>query len=74
MVNVAPFGCMPGAIVNGLMEQFRNDHGGMPVLRLAFDGVEQAAEDTLLEAFVHQARQYMENVPPQVARVAGTAR
>jgi predicted CoA-substrate-specific enzyme activase len=61
LVNVVPFGCMPGALVNGLLEKFRKDHGGMPVLKLAFDGVEQAAEDTLLDAFVHQARQHMQS-------------
>ena len=61
IVNVVPFGCMPGAIVNGLLEQFRDDHVGLPVLKLAFDGVEQPGEETLLDAFVHQARQHMES-------------
>ena len=60
IVNVAPFGCMPGAIVNGLLARFRADYPDMPVLKLAFDGVEQTAEETLLTAFVHQARQNME--------------
>ena len=59
VVNVAPFGCMPGALVNGLLERFREEHDSMPVLKLAFDGVEQTTERTLLEAFVHQARQHM---------------
>lgn len=60
IVNVAPFGCMPGALVNGLLEKFRADYG-LPVLKLDFDGVEQSGGDTLLEAFVHQARQHMES-------------
>jgi len=59
VVNVAPFGCMPGAIVNGLLEEYRRDHDNMPVLKLAFDGIDQAAEDTQLDAFVHQTRQHM---------------
>ena len=59
IVNVGPFGCMPAAIVNGLLERFRRDHDGVPVLRLAFDGVAQPGEDMLLEAFVHQARRRM---------------
>ncbi len=63
VVNVAPFGCMPGALVNGLLERFREEYDGMPVLKLAFDGVEQTAEQTLLEAFVHQARQHMNGRP-----------
>ncbi|KPK58499.1 MAG: hypothetical protein AMK73_09265 [Planctomycetes bacterium SM23_32] len=61
IVNVVPFGCMPGAIVEGLLEEFRRDHDGIPVLKLAFDGVEQTGEETLLDAFVHQARQHMES-------------
>jgi predicted CoA-substrate-specific enzyme activase len=60
IVNVVPFGCMPGAIVNGLLEKFRTDHENVPILKLAFDGVEQPGSDTLLDAFVHQCRQHME--------------
>ena len=51
---------MPGAMVDSLLEKFHRRHHGIPVLKLAFDGVEQASEETVLEAFVHQARQYME--------------
>jgi predicted nucleotide-binding protein (sugar kinase/HSP70/actin superfamily) len=61
IVNVVPFGCMPGAIVNGLLEQFRADHENVPILKLAFDGVEQPGSDTLLDAFVHQCRQHMDS-------------
>ena len=68
IVNVAPFGCMPGAIVDSLLEKFRRDHEGIPVLKLAFDGVEQASETTMLEAFVHQARQYVLSRPAADAR------
>jgi len=59
LVNVAPFGCMPGSIVNSLLEKFRRDFDGIPVLKLEFDGQEQAMDETALEAFVHQARQHM---------------
>jgi len=58
IVNVAPFGCMPGAIVNSLLERFRRDHR-LPVLKLDYDGLQQASEGTALEAFVHQAREHM---------------
>ena len=34
-------------------------HEGVPMLKLAYDGVERASETTVLEAFVHQAREYM---------------
>ena len=67
VVNVAPFGCMPGSLVNGLLEQFRRDHHAIPVLKLAFDGQEQASDKTKLQAFVHQARQHM--LSSEAARV-----
>jgi len=60
VVNVAPFGCMPGAVVNSLLERFRTDFA-LPVLKLEFDGLEQPGEATALEAFVHQAREHMES-------------
>jgi len=59
VINVAPFGCMPGALVDGLLERFRRDYDGIPVLKVAYDGVEHPGEETLLDAFVHQARQQM---------------
>jgi len=59
IVNVVPFGCMPGAIVDSLLEKLRRDYDGIPVLKLAFDGIEHASEATMLEAFVRQARDYM---------------
>ncbi|MFP4176440.1 MAG: acyl-CoA dehydratase activase [Candidatus Brocadiia bacterium] len=60
VVNVAPFGCMPGAIVNSLLERYRQDYE-MPVLKLDYDGLQQASEGTALEAFVHQARSHKED-------------
>jgi len=56
VVNLIPFNCMPGTIVNALLTAFQKDFG-IPVLKLAFDGTDQASADTRLEAFVHQAAQ-----------------
>ena len=60
IVNVIPFHCMPGTVVNGLLERFQRDYYGMPCLKLSFDGQEQTNEETRLEAFMHQAYQRME--------------
>jgi len=57
VVNLAPFNCMPGTIVNALLDHYRRDHNDIPVLKCAYDGLKQLSEDTRLEAFVHQARQ-----------------
>ena len=57
VVNLAPFNCLPGTIVNALLDRFRKDHGEIPVLKVAYDGLKQLSEDTRLEAFIHQTRQ-----------------
>jgi len=57
IVNVAPFNCIPGTIVNALLRKFVADHANMPCLKMQYDGHEEAGEDLRLEAFVHQARQ-----------------
>ncbi len=60
LINVIPFHCMPGTVVNGVLERFQKDFYGMPCLKLSFDGQEQSNEETRLEAFMHQAYQRME--------------
>ena len=60
IVNVIPFHCMPGTVVNGVLERFQKDYYGMPCLKLSFDGQAQTNEETRLEAFMHQAYQRME--------------
>lgn len=58
VINVIPFTCMPGTIVNALMKRFREDHGNLPFLPMAMDGQEQSGSRIRLEAFMHQVRQY----------------
>ena len=54
VVNVMPFGCMPGTIVSSLLYQFRNQHSGLPVFNLVVDGIRDSGQDVRLEAFYHQ--------------------
>lgn len=61
IINLLPFYCMPGTIVNGVLEKFQKDHAGIPCIKMAFDGQEETNEDTRLEAFMHQAQQRMES-------------
>jgi predicted CoA-substrate-specific enzyme activase len=55
IVNLMPFACMPGTIVNALLGSFSRDWSEVPVLKLVFDGTPQAGDQTRLEAFMHQA-------------------
>jgi len=54
VVNVMPFSCMPSTVVSGLSMQVSADCGDMPILNLSFDGQEDSALTTRLEAFIEQ--------------------
>ncbi len=59
VVNVMPFTCMPSTIVSGVMRKVTRDAlGGMPAIGISYDGQQDPALHTQLEAFVHQARAY----------------
>ncbi|MFA5014748.1 MAG: hypothetical protein WC549_04340, partial [Actinomycetota bacterium] len=60
IINVLPFTCIPGNIVNAVSKRIREEYR-IPWLNLAFDGLEQETTETRLEAFMYQARQYMKN-------------
>jgi predicted nucleotide-binding protein (sugar kinase/HSP70/actin superfamily) len=58
LVNIMPFTCMPGTVVNSLFKLFRERHENIPFLNLAYDGQEQTHTRTRLEAFMYQVRQF----------------
>ncbi len=55
IVNLMPFACMPGTIVNALLAGYTRDFPDIPVLKMVFDGTTHAGDHTRLEAFMHQA-------------------
>ncbi|MDH7481474.1 MAG: acyl-CoA dehydratase activase [Armatimonadota bacterium] len=59
IVAVMPFTCMPGTISNALLKRVREELGEFPFLNMVYDGVEQSTSETRIEAFMHQAKQYM---------------
>jgi len=58
IVNVIPFGCMPGTIASMLLHQFRHDYG-LPVFTLVVDGTKDSGQDIRLEAFFDQCCEHM---------------
>jgi len=58
IVNVIPFGCMPGTVTSMLLHQFHHDHG-LPVFNLIVDGTKDPGQDIRLEAFFHQCCEHM---------------
>jgi predicted CoA-substrate-specific enzyme activase len=60
VLNLMPFGCMPGTIVTAILKKIREDYDNIPIISLAFDGTQHAGSQTRLEAFMHQAKHYMQ--------------
>jgi predicted nucleotide-binding protein (sugar kinase/HSP70/actin superfamily) len=56
VVNIIPFGCMPGIIVSSLLKQFRDNHPDIPTYTMVVDGSKDPGSDMRLEAFVQQCR------------------
>jgi predicted nucleotide-binding protein (sugar kinase/HSP70/actin superfamily) len=54
IVNVIPFGCMPGIVVTAILKQFRDDYPDIPIITLTVDGVKDPGGEMRLEAFVQQ--------------------
>lgn len=57
-INILPFSCLPGLIVNCLAPRIRDVADGVPWLDVACDGQKETNLTTRLEAFMHQAREY----------------
>ncbi len=56
VANILPFTCMPGTLIASLSEVFRKEHKHIPWVNIAYDGQEDSALDTRLQAFMHQAK------------------
>jgi predicted CoA-substrate-specific enzyme activase len=59
VVNLHPFNCMPGTIVNALLSKYQRDYD-MPTLKVAYDGLAQSTESIRVEAFMYQCRERFE--------------
>lgn len=64
VVSVMPFTCMPGTISHAILKRVRTDYGDFPFLNMVYDGNEQATDQTRLEAFMHQATEFMKRSGP----------
>ncbi len=60
IINLLPFGCMPGTVVSAVSKRVREDCGNIPWLNIDIDGMDENNGRSRLEAFVFQAKQYKE--------------
>ena len=61
VVNLIPFNCMPGTIVNTLLRRFSSEYPHLPLLKMVYDGNIQSSAQTRIEAFMYQARKGFES-------------
>ena len=55
IINLMPFTCMPGNITSAAFKRVGEDWG-LPVLNIAFDGLEQGTLETRLETFMYRVK------------------
>jgi len=60
VVNAMGLGCMVGVTSATAIPAIRRDHGGLPIVSIAYGGVEGPAQHIQLETFVHQVKQRFE--------------
>ncbi|MFQ5442380.1 MAG: acyl-CoA dehydratase activase [Thermodesulfobacteriota bacterium] len=60
IANAMPFTCMPGTVVNAVLKRLREENENIPYLNMVYEGMEDTNAITRMEAFVHQAREFME--------------
>ncbi|PIP11902.1 MAG: CoA activase [bacterium (Candidatus Stahlbacteria) CG23_combo_of_CG06-09_8_20_14_all_40_9] len=57
IINLMPFTCMPGNITAAAFKGVEDDYG-LPVLNIAFDGLEQGTLETRLETFMYRVKRH----------------
>ncbi|MBI5562008.1 MAG: CoA activase [Deltaproteobacteria bacterium] len=73
IINAMPFTCMPGTVVNALLKRLRENNDNIPYLNMVYEGSEDSNSMTRMEAFVHQAREFMQRGKENGARIKAGA-
>jgi predicted nucleotide-binding protein (sugar kinase/HSP70/actin superfamily) len=58
IIHILPFTCMPGTLIGSVSPKFRKDHDNIPWENIAYDGQDDTAIETRLQAFMHQVKEY----------------
>jgi len=70
ILNIIPFSCMPGMIVNAISKKIREQNGNIPWLNIDYDGMDENNGRSRLEAFIYQASQYRKKDVTEVAKIS----
>jgi len=68
-ISVGPFTCMPSTVVAAISRQMSKDYGGLPILNISYDGQQDPTLPTLLEAFMHQVRNFDRKLKKELVQV-----
>lgn len=58
VAHILPFTCLPGTVVTAVSPSFREDHRELPWVNVDYDGQEETAIETRLQAFMHQVVEF----------------
>jgi predicted nucleotide-binding protein (sugar kinase/HSP70/actin superfamily) len=58
IINAVGENCMAGTVSAAITRRIRRDHGGIPLITPYYGVTESDAEQTALEAFVHQTKRF----------------
>ena len=65
VANILPFTCMPGTVIAAVSEIFRKDHDFIPWLNIAYDGQEDSALESRMQAFMFQVKEFQQKRPTE---------
>lgn len=60
IINVMPFGCMPGTIVTAIMKRISDEYH-IPFISIPYDGTESPSTELSIETFMEAAKARMQN-------------
>lgn len=60
IINVMPFGCMPGTIVTAIMKRISDEYN-IPFISIPYDGTESPSTELTIETFMEAAKARMQN-------------
>ena len=61
VANILPFTCMPGTLVTAVSEMYRRNNNNIPLINMAYDGQDTVTQETRLQAFAHQVKEFEKN-------------
>ncbi|MCX5998066.1 MAG: hypothetical protein NTU41_00320, partial [Chloroflexi bacterium] len=70
IANLIVLNCLYGTLSTALYRKLHREHDRIPILTIVYEGLKPTNEQTRIEAFVHQVKQYHERAHASSRRSA----